>query len=199
MKNTVFYLFGFSFITFMLSSCATTNIPYGKIADQGVTIRAEDNSYTLESGDYWRSPRVKGSKKVNTTKNILDYYKKALDKGEATRVKVKVPGIDKELYGVLLLNKVGKSVRNPASRSYRISIPEKYIEGALDGRMSVVYECSNCSGNGEFKPKRKNMGLKIALSILSPPIGLPMLIASALKKEDNGERTWVLWLSDEPF
>jgi hypothetical protein len=58
----------------------------------------------------------------------------------ARDVRVRVPGMSEPLYGLLSLHGLPTDSRGPARRSLRVSVPERYIEAASDGRVSVVYE-----------------------------------------------------------
>jgi hypothetical protein len=63
----------------------------------------------------------------------------------AKKVRVKVPYQSKELYGVLLLSKIYNGCSSAVTRSYQISIPESYVDKALNGKISVLYEYyTNC-------------------------------------------------------
>lgn len=137
----------------------------GRILTDGVVITAEDGSFTLSSEqEFWDVPFL--MKKVNklfvhsTTREkyndkLTNEYDLALKKG-AKKVKVKVPGFEKEFYGVLAFYDIPKSME-PCVRLFQIRVPSSYAAQATNGRSSVVYEY--------FHPKCKN---KTGLYALRP-------------------------------
>ncbi len=133
----------------LLFSCGANLIPvkYGNITTPGVVIKAEDGSFTLTSENSW-SPPFQSTMKDPDDHTVLGSkittrYEFAMKLG-AKKVKVKTPYLDKELYGVLLLNKAIEGCETPVTRSYQISIPEEYVQKALNGQVSVLYEYYDC-------------------------------------------------------
>ena len=63
-------------------------------------------------------------------------------------VRVKVPQLPEPLYGVLALCAMDESARGPASRAYRIQVPDEYVTATDDGRATVVYEEVETSSSG---------------------------------------------------
>lgn len=115
----------------------------GIIATPNVTITAEDNSFILVSGTEFRSPFQVNLQKIpvdgrDTFEEHLRELSSVYLKLGAKRVKVDVGG--KQLYGVLSLNMMPAGAYGPASRMYRIEIPQEYIDAASSARVSVVYE-----------------------------------------------------------
>ena len=137
------HIFTFIFMMIFLVGCGSTytvSIPKGKIESDSVVIIAEDGSFKLEgefkapfvSDVHYHSYNKKGNK-------LIHGYQRALDFG-AKRVRVKTPYSDKELYGVLVLDKADERGIGAGVKSYKIIIPKAYVEAAQDGKISVVYE-----------------------------------------------------------
>lgn len=173
-KITPFFLILFIFCFY---SCGPrvpvqTTIPVGVIATEGVTITAQDGSFELTQGEMWNPPYQNDATGHNFNKeqtNVLDAYKLAYYYMGAQKVRVKTPYIEKDLFGLLLLAKVPYGCDDPTTRSYQISVPRNYVQDALGGRISVVYEYYGPCG-----PYYRNV-------------------------DDFQGKTWVLWLSDIPF
>jgi hypothetical protein len=171
----------------LLASCVSTLGGYSveqtvkpqsiMIATQGVTIAAEDGSFTLRSGVPAAVPFMNATNGIGIhgeNAPIIDLYKEAWANKWARKVTVAVPGREKPLYGLLLLSMVFADGVGPATRSYQITIPETYIAAASGGRISVVYE--------KYNVKSEN-------STVDSPWGTTTLVP----------KNWVLWLSDMPF
>ena len=159
-------------VTLMLfSGCSTTTynkeISTGKIQDPQIVITGVDEFFTLQ-GEF-ESP-FQSSTRYNSLemrdKELPKAYKNALHHG-AQHVRIKIPDIEEELYGVLALDKADQDGIGPGTQSYKIIIPKPYIDAAKDGKISVVYEYY----------KLKNDGL--------------------MDVSDIKERSWILWFSDE--
>lgn len=144
-------------ICFLLNSCASyTSVPIqsitvssGVIASEGVEIIAQDGSFHLKSGEIWSPPfqnTTNGYGMHDSNAKMIDYYPQALSMG-ARRVKVKTPYLNKDLYGILLLSKIYTGCSSAVTRSYQISIPNSYVEKALNGKISVLYEYYTACGS----------------------------------------------------
>jgi len=165
------FLLLFTLILLIFSGCSTTTynktISQGKIENPEIIITGADGSFTLQ-GEF-ESP-FQSSTRYNTLvtrdKELPKAYKNALHHG-AKHVRIRVPGLKKELYGVLALDKADQDGIGPGTQSYKIIIPQPYINAAKNGKISVVYEYY----------KLKNDGF---------------MDVSNIK-----ERSWILWLSDE--
>ena len=118
--------------------CAGLKTPAnGVVATEGVTVSAEDSSFVYETNKYFNTPFA-----VDWCPTLpigVDEYTKAEKKG-AKRVRVKYPNLAEPLFGLLLFCKVPKSATGPGSRSYRIQVPDNYVQATDGGRISVVYE-----------------------------------------------------------
>lgn len=148
-KQKLFVKFiGTGIIATLLFSCGAslTPVKYGNITTPGVVITAEDNSFVLTSENTWTPPFqtiADPSDQEHINQKITSRYDFAM-KMRAKKVKVKTPYLDKELYGVLMLNRAIEGCESPATRSYQISIPEEYVQQALNGQVSVLYEYYDC-------------------------------------------------------
>ncbi len=154
-----------------LSGCATTtytkNISQGVIQDSDVLITATDGSFKLQgdfkapfqSKTHYHSLNIGGDK-------LIQGYRHALSFG-AKHVRIKVPSTQKELYGVLALDDIDERGFGPGVSSYKIIIPEPYVDAANDGKISVVYEYYHIKDDALFD----NSNIK--------------------------KYSWILWLSDK--
>lgn len=155
----------------IVTGCSVTtynrSITHGKIENPEIVITAEDKSFTLQG--QFTSP-FQSSTRYNSLempdRDLTKAYRQALYHA-AKHVRIKVPNIDKELFGVLALDKADDEGVGPSTQSYKIIIPQPYIDAAKNGKISVVYEYY----------KLKNDGL---------------IDVSKIK-----ERSWILWLSDQ--
>jgi hypothetical protein len=128
---------------FFLSGCATrtTPIPSGIIATEGIEIEFIDKpNMVLKSGEEFSIPESMqdpipwhiGTPKASRILCGFDEY--------CHKVRVNVPGLNNKLYGVINFAQAYGGSSGPASRSYYIQIPKKYIEAAKNGKASVLYE-----------------------------------------------------------
>jgi len=151
--------------------CSTTtynrDVASGKVENPDIIITGVDKKFTIK-GEF-KSP-FQSSTRYNSLempdKDLVHGYRQALHHG-AEHVRVKVPNHSEELYGVLALDKADDAGQGPGTQSYKIIVPQPYIDAARDGKISVVYEYY----------KLKNDGL---------------IDVSNIK-----ERSWILWLSDK--
>lgn len=165
------YIFAMLTSLLFFSGCATTtytkNIQQGVIDDNGVIITAKDGSFKLKgeftppfkSNAHLHSLNISGDKFIQGYRNALGY--------NAKHVRVKVPNQDKELYGVLALDDIDERGYGPGTKSYKIIIPQPYIDALKGGKISVVYEYYHIKDDALFD----NSNIK--------------------------KYSWVLWLSDE--
>ena len=167
-------------ITFLMTSCMTSYVMHngkpapstGRIVTDGVVISDEKGEFELRSGETFQIPFAGPSAGVgmhNQKADMVSYYQIALDKMNAKRVRVKVPSLDEPLYGVLLFSYIYPGGSGPAIRSCQIHVPDQYINAALGGRISVVYE------RYPIDPPKDANG------------------------EYFDAKSWILWLSDMPF
>lgn len=140
-------------VAFVLGSSAALNacvatvhtrpIDLGSIETPGVVIHGPNNSFTYRSGEHFRPARNSrcyrsGAPQISADA-LVTSAGTALQLG-AEHVTVEVPGRERPLNGLLLLCDVPLTATGPASRSYRIVVPESYVQGATGGRMSAVFE-----------------------------------------------------------
>ena len=155
----------------IFTGCSTTTynktITQGKIENPNIIITARDGSFKLQGT--FASP-FQSSTRYNSIemgdKELIKAYKLALHHG-AQHVRITIPGLKEDLYGVLALDKADQDGIGPGTQSYKIIIPQPYIEAAKNAKISVVYEYY----------KLKNDGF-IDVSMIK-------------------ERSWILWLSDQ--
>ena len=139
------------------TSCGLLAVPThpiyaGMVETEGVTIRAADGSFTLQSGQSFETPFTGRCYSLSQREfdalrpeNLVEGTAIGQARG-AHRVDVLVPGRDRPLFGLLLLCDVPNSASGPASRSYRITVPQEYVDAAAGGRISAVYERVNFTG-----------------------------------------------------
>lgn len=159
------------FFILMVTGCSVTTynrpIMHGKIENPDILITAEDKSFRLQ-GEF--DTPFQSSTRYNSLempdRELLKAYRQALYHG-AKHVRIKVKGSDKELFGVLALDKADDEGIGPSTQSYKIIIPQGYMDASKNGKISVVYEYY----------KLKNDGI---------------IDVGKIK-----ERSWILWLSDK--
>lgn len=154
--------------TLLLAGCSSvpmTAIKSGKLATQGTIIKAEDGSFTIRAGEIFTPPYqnsqfyvqnpeggysfagdvksdFQASRKYIFQRSLVGQFDRALEAG-AKPVRISTPYYKDELYGLLFFG-MGVGVNTDlASRSYMMQIPRKYVEKAINGRVSVVYEQQN--------------------------------------------------------
>jgi len=154
----------------LFSGCAVTtynkSISHGKIENSDIIIAAEDKSFVLQ-GEF-TSPfqsSVHYNSLVMRDKELPKAYRNALEHG-AKHVRIKVPNRQNELYGVLALDKADDEGIGPGTQSYKIIVPQPYIDAAKNGKISTVYEYYKLNNDGLMDVSKIN------------------------------ERSWILWLSD---
>lgn len=156
---------------FIVTGCSVTTynrtIKQGKIENPDVVITALDKSFSLQG--QFTSP-FQSSTRYNSLempdRDLPKAYRQALHHG-AKHVHIKVANNENELFGVLALDKADDDGVGPSTQSYKIIVPQAYIDAAKNGKISVVYEYY----------KLKNDGL---------------IDVGKIK-----ERSWILWLSDQ--
>jgi len=156
---------------FIFAGCSATtynkNVPHGKIEDPNIVITAADKTFVLQ-GEF-TSP-FQSSTRYNSLemhdRELIKAYRVALQRG-AKHARIKLSDSESELYGVLALDRADDDGIGPSTQSYKIIIPQPYIDAAKNGKISVVYEYY----------KLKNDGLMDVGNIK--------------------ERSWILWLSDK--
>ena len=163
----------FTIITTLLifTGCGSTYtkpIPSGVIENKEIVISADDGSFEIKgefstpfvSEVHYHSYNINGNK-------FIKGYRRALEFG-AKHVRVKVPSSKNKLYGVLALDNADVRGIGAGIKSYKIIIPEAYVEAAKGWKISVVYEYYHLDNEESFSD------------------------LSEVKKY-----SWVLWISDE--
>jgi hypothetical protein len=137
-------------------ACSTWVQPrYGEVAPPGLTITAEDGSFTLTAGERFTPTFVVESDLTalcawNPERPDLERVGDYLDAG-ARRVRVRHPAYDGELYGVLALCEVPDDT-GVASRSYSIEVADSYATETEGGRRTVVFGVVPCADYSECHP-----------------------------------------------
>lgn len=140
----VFYLLLLGFIALVFNGCGATKlntIQSGTLATKGVEIKFDNIDLTLKYNEVF---------KPNEELQAYSSYWMHLNKPQASKpcttqrgchsVKVNVSQMNKTFYGKLHLSKSYEGDVGPGSRSYYIQVPDKYLNEATNGRISVVYE-----------------------------------------------------------
>lgn len=165
------YIFAMLTSLLFFSGCATTTytkeIKKGVVEDSAVVISAQDGSFVIKeefnapfkSTAHLHSLNIDGDKFIKSYQKALSF--------NAKRVRIKVPSQEKELYGVLALDDIDERGYGPGTKSYKIIIPQPYIDALKGGKISVVYEYYHIKDDALFD----NSNIK--------------------------KYSWVLWLSDE--
>lgn len=111
-------------------------VPGAVVATDGVTITAEDNSFRLTAGQPFTPPFSQGDNCLLAPAS--DNYGQAIATGARPVVIDLANG--RRLYGLLSLCGAPVTATDPATRSYRIQVPEDYIAATSGGRVSMVFE-----------------------------------------------------------
>lgn len=115
-------------------------IPAGSLVGEGLSITAEDGSFTISAGAPFAPPFHLAWAMERSglgEKDMPSKWREAIDRG-ARRVIV-TRGSEK-FYGVLALGQRHQRVNGPASGSYRIDVPSRYFEQARGGRVVWIAE-----------------------------------------------------------
>ncbi|MDT8415894.1 MAG: hypothetical protein RQ735_11030 [Flavobacteriaceae bacterium] len=176
----------------VFSSCSPKFSPYAKIlknpitiGTEGVVIEAEDGSFKWEYGKNYDLTGINIQthewSNINSLNLKTDDFAR-LDKQKGIKVSVYTPYQDKPLYGFLEINSIYQPCigTSPETRSYYIQLPKAYVDAALDGKISVVYESYKCSP-GQYIKLAAVYGYNVQ------------------KAAEKVMSTWVLWLSDRPL
>jgi len=158
-KNSIVSIIsGILFFSILLTSCGANvvPVPQGKILTEGIEIHGIDRDFVLKSGEVWKPPFYTKMEDVGDQrridKNIHEEYLFALKHMKAEKVRIKTPYSEKELYGVLALNKVFKGCeRYSATKTYEISISKESVDQAIKGKTAVLYEKYPCKGKNYIK------------------------------------------------
>lgn len=131
----------------VLTACAmavaTRQVELGSVETPGVVIRAQSGAFTLRSGEHFRPVGVSSCYAPNAPRMPVDNLVNEAAAGMrlgAHPVTVEVEGRAHPLNGLLLFCDVPSVAVGPASRSYRLVVPPRYVESAAGGRISAVYE-----------------------------------------------------------
>jgi hypothetical protein len=120
----------------------TLQVPQATLATPDARIVQEQGAYEIRPGGVFTPPFWIGAPTFPTAEN----YQDALAAG-AQRIRISHPGYPNgELYGVIAFYKVYENFHGPASRLYRLEIPQVYVDNTDNGRASVVYETYNYEG-----------------------------------------------------
>jgi hypothetical protein len=139
----------------LLAACASPRphktiwwpIYTGVVQTPGVTIRAQDGSFVWKSGKVFNTPAFVDNEAWFRKMPTSETYVKSCDQ-HCKRVRVTVPGRRKALYGIIHLANRSEHSTGPATRSYQIQVPDRYVREASGGRVSVVYEYAKNSTTG---------------------------------------------------
>ena len=149
------------------SSTYTVAIPKGVIVNPEIIITAEDGSFKITKefdSPFISKVHYHSYNKIGT--KLIQAYSRAIDYG-AKHVLIKVPNRAKLLHGVLALDNADSRGIGTGTKSYKIIIPQAYINSAKNGKISVVYEYYHLKDD--------------SFSDLS----------------DVKKYSWILWISDE--
>jgi hypothetical protein len=113
----------------------TYQVTQASLASDRVAIVAEDRSFVIQPGQLMSTPFHSGCPRMPTTDNYPDAEAQG-----ARRVRVVYPGVTDPLYGILSFCMISDQFHGSASRSYRLEVPQSYVDATEGGRMSVVFE-----------------------------------------------------------
>ncbi len=111
-------------------------VPQGMLATPDVLISTETNPpFVMTTGQTFTTPYWSNCPTKPTTENVGEG-----EQGGARRVRIAYPNMPNGLYGVLAFCRIDPEFKGSASRSYRLEVPQSYVEATDGGRMSVVFE-----------------------------------------------------------
>lgn len=113
----------------------TTRVAGGTVATPDVEIMAENGSFVLVAGSPFTTPASIQCRPNPAPENYGD-----AEAAGATRVRVRYPGLATPLYGIIAFCQIADSYRGSASRSYRVEVPQSYVDATDGGRVSTVFE-----------------------------------------------------------
>jgi hypothetical protein len=105
------------------------------LATDATVIAAEDHSFQFTPGPLMNTPFAADCPDNPDTTNYAE-----AEAAGARRVRVTYPGLSEPLYGVLSFCGVHPEYHGSASRSYRLEVPQSYVDETAGARVSVVYE-----------------------------------------------------------
>jgi hypothetical protein len=108
--------------------------PAAMLATDNVLITFEQNQFQMHPGQMIDIKSWAACPTNPTTANI------GVSDGPGTRVRVTYPGLAQPLYGVLAFCQLVHGYAGAAARSYRVEVPQSYVDATNGGLMSVVYE-----------------------------------------------------------
>lgn len=132
----------------ILSGCAGVSVKQGEIYTPGMVITAEDSSFTLKSGEAFKTPFYNELYGPESNK-LVDELPEVIGAKKARLVRVSIPGLKEPLYGAMMFPAVHKNARGPATRVLGVEVPQRFIDAAMGAKISVVYE-RVALDNGEF-------------------------------------------------
>jgi hypothetical protein len=106
-------------------------------------IVAGDGSFEIKAGQTINPPFHSDCMREPTSADFA-----MAEAGGARRVRVTVPSQHEPLFGILALCSVYKEFNGALSHSYRIEVPDEYVQATDGGRVSVVYEKYDMPGGG---------------------------------------------------
>lgn len=163
-----------------LPTSTYNGVPQGLINTSDVKIEAVDGSFVLKSGETFNTP-FSSNRSVWWSSNPpkSGSFQDCVSTNSCVKVRVTVPKKDKPLYGYINFSDVHPSATGPGSRSYYIEIPQRYVDEASRGRVSVVYEWVSVKRTGQFTTVNG--------------------VGYYDRNTGDKQAGWVLWLSDRPF
>ncbi len=109
--------------------------PSTLLATPNVLIISDDRTFQIRPNQLMPTPFAGQCPAAPDTQN----YGEAEHYG-ARRVRVAYPGLAEPLYGVMSFCTIADGFHGSASRSYRVEVPEAYVQATEGGRVSVVFE-----------------------------------------------------------
>lgn len=132
-------------MTMAAAGCGMTVVP-NEVFTSTPGVVLEGEGFALREGEPIALPYALAP--AREREDLVNQYDDFRDDG-ARQVRVRVPGLETPLYGVLSLHQLPPDARGPARRSLSVQIPKQYVDAASDGRVSVVYE-PVASGDAQY-------------------------------------------------
>jgi hypothetical protein len=151
------YLAGLMLLSAVAGAMGCTPVhfpPVGRLENPGVVITAEDQSFTIQGGQLFKTPfYVSNPRGLNIcTKDVsgTSFWRYHMRAG-ARRVRVQYPGMKDPLYGVLAFCRVYAEA-GAVTRSYLLRITPEDVAATADGAIRVMFESTgaNLGGKAEY-------------------------------------------------
>ena len=122
------------------TACGSMRVVPSEVFASTPGLVIEGNDFRIATGEAIPLPFVMAPARAD--EDIIDLYDEYRDEG-AREVRVHIPGREEPLHGLLSLHALPETAKGPARRSLSVQVPQRYVDAATNGRVSVVFEPVN--------------------------------------------------------